>query len=104
MKKWEIEKLTGYKPMTTFYEDFGIAEMFGSDAIVDTYHRAFNEWKDNYKYLTELSLVLNWKSWEYYKTDEDTARLYDKLWKEVDKYAGENLKDEEQNYYFITTD
>lgn len=49
----------GYETFTTFFEDFTIAEYFGVNAIKDTYNRAFNEWKNDYKYLTELVMVLN---------------------------------------------
>ena len=31
IKTWNIEELTGYKPFTTFYEDFSIADAFGTD-------------------------------------------------------------------------
>lgn len=33
---------------------------------MDTYNSAFNEWKDNHIYLTELVMVLNWKCWYWY--------------------------------------
>ena len=104
IKNWNIESETGYKPITTFYQDFSIADKFGLDAIKDTFKRAFNEWKDNYQFLTELVMVLNWKIFEHYKTNEQYAKLYDKLWKEADSYACENLKDEEATYYYRTTD
>ena len=39
VKTWNIEQMTGYKPQTTFYEDFSIADMFGINAIKDTYKR-----------------------------------------------------------------
>ena len=42
IKVWNIEAMTGYKPRTTFYEDFSIADAFGGTAIRDTYCRAFN--------------------------------------------------------------
>ena len=58
---WNIESETGYKPMTTFWQDFSIADAFGVAAVEDTFKRAFNEWKGNYKYLTELVMVLNHK-------------------------------------------
>lgn len=29
IKTWNIEAMTGYKPRTTFYEDFSIADHFG---------------------------------------------------------------------------
>ena len=51
----------GYELQTTFWNDFSIADRFGLSAIQDTFNRAFKEWKENYKYLTELVLVLNHK-------------------------------------------
>ena len=50
-----------YECITTFWEDFSIADAFGIEAIKDTFKRAFEEWKTNYKYLTELVIVLNIK-------------------------------------------
>ena len=104
IKNWNIEEMTGYKPITTFYQDFSIADNFGVGAIKDTYNMAFNEWKDNYKFLTELVMVLNWKIFEHYESNEKIAKVYDSLWKEADEYAMENLKDQEAKYYYEITD
>lgn len=104
IKNWNIEALTGYKPITTFYQDFSIADQFGINAINDTYNRAFKEWKDDYKYLTELVMALNWKIYEHHETNEQYARLYDKLWRKTDSYAIENLRENEAEYYYATTD
>lgn len=94
----------GYELQTTFWEDFSIADKFGKAAIADTYNRAFNEWKDNCKFLTELVLVLNHKIWQYHKNHPDIASLYNSLWKRTDEYAMENLKGDEATYYFNVTD
>ena len=103
-KNWRIEELTGYKPITTFYMDFSIADSFGKDAILDTYERAFEEWKSDYKYLTELVMVLNWKIWEHYETNDEYAKLYNTLWEQTDAYACENLVGDELSYFFRVTD
>ena len=79
---------TGYECFTTFFEDFTIAEKFGLNAVKDTFNRAFKEWKSNYKYLTELTMVLNWKIWQYYEKNEKLAELYNSLWEKADTYAG----------------
>ena len=55
----EFMSENGYTVQTTFWEDFTIADRFGLSAIRDTYNRAFKEWNENYKFLTELVLVLN---------------------------------------------
>ena len=58
----------GYEMKTTFYEDFTIADAFGSSAVNDTYKNAFLSWKHDHIYMTELSMVLNWKVFEFYNT------------------------------------
>ena len=93
-----------YEFKTTFWQDFTIADKFGIKAIKDTYKRSFNEWKDNYIYLTELVLVLNWKIWDWYEKDEEVARVYNDLWEKTDKYALDNLQENELNYFINTTD
>lgn len=92
---------------TTFWDDFSIADAFGVDAIQDTYNRAFKEWKSNYKYLTELIAALNHKIWFWYELEGESSaksKLYDKLWREADAWACENLKGEEATFYFMVTD
>ena len=103
---WEemMRSELGYEPITTFWSDFTIAEKFGHDAIRETYERAMKEWKNNYKYLTELVLVLNHKIWQWFKIDEATARVYNELWIEAGNYACNNLKGEEAEYYYRVTD
>ena len=60
---WNIEAFNGYKTITSFWSDFSIADHFGEKGIKDTFQKVFEEWKGNYKYLTELVLVLNHKIW-----------------------------------------
>lgn len=36
---WNIEEVTGYKPISTLYSDMSIADMFGEKAVKDTYER-----------------------------------------------------------------
>jgi len=105
LKNWRIEELTGYKPLTTFYLDFSIADVFGVDAVKDTYTRAFKEWKTNSKYLTELVMVLNWKCWEHYNAkNNELSELYSSMYYELDDWCLNNLKGSELNYYIHTTD
>ena len=79
IEKWNITEMCGYQPITTFWEDFYIAERFGTAAIKDTYKRAFKEWKGNYKYLTELVMVLNQKIWRYYEKNDTYAYLIGRI-------------------------
>jgi len=105
-KDWNIAEKTGYDPKTTVYMDFSLAEPFGIAAVKDTYKRLFNEWKDNIIYLTELSMALNWKIWEHYRTNEDLSRVYDELWKKCCTFITEEagFSDEDIGYYYRTTD
>lgn len=97
--------VNGYETFTTFWQDFCIADRFGIKAIKDTYKRAFKEWKQDYKYLTELVLVLNWKCWSHYDHgNNEYSLLYSNLYYEANNYARENLKGEEFEYYFKVTD
>lgn len=96
--------VVGFEFMTTFWEDFSIADHFGISAIEDTYNRAYAEWKSDYKYLTELVIVLNWKIWQHYETHEELARVYDKLWREADEYACTHLEGDELAYFYEMTD
>ena len=97
--------INGYETFTTFWKDFSIADIFGIHAIKDTYTRAFNEWKHDYKYLTELVLVLNWRCWHFYdKGNDEYSQLYAHLYYEAAEYACENLSGEAARYYFEITD
>lgn len=79
----EFMKEIGYDLITTFWEDFSIADKYGIAGVKDTYKRAFNEWKDDYKFFTELTLVLNHKIWQHYESNRELAALYDRLWRAV---------------------
>lgn len=105
IKTWNIEAMTGYKPITTFYEDFSIADRFGKAAVLDTYKRGFQTAKAmGHEYLTEFVMALNWKIWEHYETNEPLARVYNDLWEKAANYALDNLKGDELAYYLRVTD
>lgn len=95
----------GYETKTTFWDDFSIADMFGVAAIKDTYKNAFESWKDNVEYLTELVMVLNWKIWQHHEqSNRDFAIVYDELWRTADGWAYDNLKGDDLSYFLKTTD
>lgn len=106
--KWNVEEELGYKPITTFWQDFSIAEKFGEASVKDTFKKAFAEWKGNYKYLTELVMVLNHKIFQHYDPEKESqsplAVLYNDLWEQADRWACENLKGEELDYFYQTLD
>ena len=94
----------GYEMKTTFWEDFTIADAFGVSAIEDTYKRAFNGWKHDYIYLTELSLVLNWKMFQWHEKDDSKYQIYYNLYTKLDAWCMDNLINSELIYYIDTTD
>ena len=98
-------EMFGYTTFTTFWQDFSIADYFGVDAIEETFLRAFDEWRSDYKYLTELVMILNWKIWYHYELGNDAyVEMYTKLWEEADEYAYENLSGSELRYFLETID
>lgn len=90
---------------TTFRTDFAIADAFGVSAIKDTYKRAFEEWKDDYRYLTDLAIVLNHACWMWYERgNSEYSMLYEELFYKTQDYAYDTLKGEEFDYYWRMTD
>lgn len=104
LPQWNIEAMTGYTHQTTFWMDFSIADRFGVSAIKDTFERAFNEWKNNHIYLTELVMVLNHKIWQHNENNAVLAELYNSLWEQADGYATTYLEGEELSYFYRITD
>lgn len=99
-------KLFDYECITTFWQDFSIAELMGgTPAIKDTFNRAFKKWKNNHIYLTELVMVMNHKMCGYYEYGNmQWSKLYQELYEKSNDYAWENLKGEELQYFIRTTD
>lgn len=96
----------GYEPKTTFWGDFGVADVVGGvSGIKDTFRRAFKEWKDDKEYGTELAMALNHKSWEWYaKKNDELAKLYTELFSKLDAYVMKNWTGEKLEYYLRVTD
>lgn len=108
VKMYDWQKIArdfcGYQIMTTFGHDFDIADHFGPSAVRDTFRRAFKEWRGNYKFLTELVLVLNWKCALHHETSPELCELYAELYHTADAWALDNLTGAEKDYYLTTTD
>lgn len=112
LPQWPIEEMTGYKPRTTYWQDFSIADVFvlngvEPDGVQDTHNRAWPALKEGFlgiEGLTEYIMVLNWKIHQHYPHNMELSKLYDTLWRECDQWAMENLKDEKLSYYLHTTD
>lgn len=122
IQPWGIEELTGYKPKFDLWEQFSILELrclktghyenlehkirnafYGVTMVYDL--PDITENMPSCVRLTELSMVLNWKIWQYYDLGHmELSKFYDKWWKEVDSWCMEHFQGEDMNYYLRTTD
>lgn len=98
-----------YKYFTTFWSDFDIAEHFGDAAIDDTAKRAYNEWKNDVKYLTELVMVINHKCWDHYHKgseilSEHYGNLYYEYYEKALDYLDKKGNKEDISYFIRTLD
>lgn len=89
---------------TTFRMDFKIADHFGPRAVKDTFRRAFAEWKNDHRYLTDLVITLNHAICYWYDRDNSMAVLYNELWEKANTYALDHLKGEKLSYFLKVTD
>ena len=86
-----------YEFKTTFWMDFNIAEQYGIDAVKETFNRVFKEWKTNYTFFYELTLVMNWKCWYHYeKNNIKLSKLYANYYNQLCEYGLNNLKGKER--------
>lgn len=93
------------RPSTLFYADFKVAEAHGIKAVKDTFKNCGDLTNRDWKEVAELSVVLNHLLWEaYYAHNEPLAKLYDKLWREVDGLCHSWTDEERATYYFNLTD
>lgn len=100
--------ICGRKMETTFWEDFCIADMYGTRGISDTFRRAFSEWRDYPVYLAELCIVTNHKLWEHFQSGNVAiAKLYEQCWQKCNDYVygdDSTYSDEDRRTYFRITD
>lgn len=94
----------GYKMTTTFISDFKIANAFGASAVQDTFDRAYEEWKDNIVYATELAITMSIFSCYFYDHDLELSLLYSDLYHKIDNWCMSHFKDKDLQFYFKVTD
>ena len=104
VETWNIEEMTGYKPISTFYEDLSIADVFGADAIKDTFDRVVQSWLNDYRMFTEFVMALNWKCWRWYNQNDALSELYADLYYKAHDLACENFNEDELIYFYRTLD
>ena len=98
----------GKEYQTTFHMDFDIADRFGIKAVKDTYKRAFNSWKNDIEYITELCIVMNIRCWYWYsKGNAELSKLYGEYYYQVKDYVYSDksgFSKEDHSYFFDMTD
>ena len=96
----------GKKMVSTWWQDYTCAERIsGKAGVQDTFNRAWKYWKNDKIYTTELSLVLNWKCWEWYeKGNKEMSKLYQTLWEKLHNYVLDNWKGEDLSWYLKEID
>lgn len=109
MKFFYIPKqmVNGREYETTFHIDFDIAEHYGMEDVIDTFKRAFKEWKKDIEYVTELGIVMNERCWFWYHHGrEELSKYYADRWYEIKDYVykAKCFKEEDRNYFFKMTD
>ena len=101
-------EVCGYELESSFFKDFDIADHFGTEAIRDTYERAFSEWNYNHVFMAELLIVLNHRGAFWYELHKNVySDLYFELYRDLqDKMnnlidQGKYTKQEVSEYYDI---
>lgn len=97
---WGIK---GYTPITTVWEEISIAEKYDKEAIIKTVEGETEDCKDDYRKITELAMVLNWKVWTHAGKNNELSKLYEELYEKTDKKAMETLEGKELEYYYEKT-
>jgi hypothetical protein len=98
-------EVTGYKPITTFWDDFTIADRYGVEGIKDTYKRATREWQNDCKFYTELVMVLNWKCWYHNEIgNNEYSQLYADFYYEAYEFGLDKFTGDELTYFWSTLD
>lgn len=94
----------GHEFVSTFIDDFLIADKFGIPAVKDTFNRAWESWHEDPVYCAELVVTLNHAIWRYYQTNEALAKVYNTLWEKAHNKALKQFKGEDFNTYYDIVD
>lgn len=84
----------------TFAQDFTIALMFGGlKGVEETYKRAFEEWKEDIRYITALAITMNHLGWKYWDEDEKVGKKFFEHWEKLDAFILDGEEDGEDYKY-----
>lgn len=93
---------------STFTRDFNIAEDLGGvRGVKETFDSAFASWKHDVRYLANLAIVTNHKSWQHAAGNPELSRLYAECYYIVRDFVYDDdspLSEADIRYFFEVTD
>ena len=95
--------LCGYVQRTTFWDDFTSADKKGVGGIEDIFRQAFESRGNDVVFLTELTLVTNWKRLQMERNRRSLeSSTYCRCWERVFDYCEEHFKNGALLYFIET--
>ena len=101
-----LENFTDYRSQTNLWDEYSIADKKSLKDLKALFDTTFAKAKQDYKYLTELVMVLNHRMWYWYELNPDSAIVsaYTKYYEKAHNWALTHLNPEEIRYYCSVTD
>lgn len=86
---------------TTFVQDLRIADMFGQQAIKETFDNVVESWLDDVEYFTEFVVALNQLCWFHYENGRhDIGMLYSELFYKARNLGYDTYKGAELDHFY----
>lgn len=63
-QQWRLAEITGYQPVTDYWDRFGESEELGVSGVFECYTELLDESKGNCRKITELATVISHKAHE----------------------------------------
>lgn len=74
------------------------------EKIINKCVTSYHLFKTEVKQYTCFTLALNWLIWEWYKIDEQKAKVYNDIWAYFHDNVEKNFKGKDLSYYYRLTD
>ena len=106
-------EVSGHEMQYIFAQDFAIADWYDEKSVKETYNRAVNEWKDNYKAMTEMAVQLSYMSYAHSQLKEQGIAgrdpfiaLYSSLFEKVTDFFYKHFENNHEacSHFFDWTD
>ena len=101
-----LANYTDYRSQTDLYDEYSIAETQNAKSVQTLFRDTFELAKGDYKYLTELVMVLSHKMWYWYEINPSGSMVsaYSKCFEKAHNWALTHLNSDEIRYYKEVTD